>query len=491
MSRDSRRNRSQLREIARRAMVERDLLPDFSEKVLAEVDRLSPVPVDMDPDVRDLRYMLWCSIDNDDSRDLDQLSVAETLPYENGNIRIWVAVADVDVLVPKGSAADKHARHNTTSVYTGAELFPMLPERLSTDLTSLNPGEDRLAMVVEMDISPDGTVARSDIFRAAVHNHAKLAYNAVDAWIEGHGPMPERMEEVEGLPDLVRLQDEAAQRLRHRRFEQGALELDTIQARPVFADDDTLTGLEEDQRNRAKELIENFMIAANGVTARYLDSHGYASIRRVVRTPKRWPRIVDLAREFGHRLPEEPDAAALEAFLEERREADPETFPDVSLSVVKLLGSGEYAVDLPGQDPPGHFGLAVQDYAHSTAPNRRYPDLITQRLLKAALAREKSPYTTQELEALAQQCTRKEDDANKVERRVRKSAAAVLLETRVGQTFDGIVTGASNKGTWVRIFRPPVEGRVIRGERGLDVGDRVRVRLVDTNVEMGFIDFER
>ena len=491
MSRNPRRNRNDLREIARRAMIERDLLPDFSDKVLAEVDRLSPVPVDADPDVRDLRYMLWCSIDNDDSRDLDQLTVAETLPYEDGNIRIWVAVADVDVLVPKGSAADKHAWHNTTSVYTGAEMFPMLPERLSTDLTSLNPGEDRLAMVVEMDISPDGTVVRSDVFRAAVHNHAKLAYNAVDAWIEDHGPMPERMEDVAGLAELVRLQDEAAQRLRRRRFEEGALELETIQARPVFADDDTLTDLEEDLRNRAKELIENFMIAANGVTARFLDSHGYASLRRVVRTPKRWPRIVDLARELGHRLPEEPDAAALEAFLEERHDADPETFPDLSLSVVKLLGSGEYAVDLPGQDPPGHFGLAVQDYAHSTAPNRRYPDLITQRLLKAALARERSPYTVEELEALARQCTRKEDDANKVERRVRKSVAAVLLERRIGQTFEGIVTGASNKGTWVRIFRPPVEGRVVRGERGLDVGDRVRVRLIDTNVEMGFIDFER
>lgn len=486
----NRRNRSELLEVARRAMIERDLAPDFSDKVLAEADRLSPVPVDSDPDVRDLRHMLWCSIDNDDSRDLDQLTVAEQLPLQDGNIRIWVAVADVDVLVPKSSVIDRHAKHNTTSVYTAAQIFPMLPEQLSTDLTSLNPREDRLAVVVEMDIAPDGTIASSDIYRAAVYNHAKLAYNSVDAWIEGHGPMPERMEEVEGLPELIQLQDEAAQRLRRRRFEMGALDLETIEARPVF-DDGELTDLEEDRRNRGKELIENFMIAANGVTARYLDTHGYASLRRVVRTPKRWPRIVSLALEFGERLPEEPDAAALEAFLETRKEADPDTFPDLSLSVVKLLGSGEYAVDLPGQDPPGHFGLAVQDYTHSTAPNRRYPDLITQRLLKAALAHERSPYSVEELEGLAAHCTRKEDDAAKVERRVRKSAAALLLENRIGQTFDGIVTGASHKGTWVRIFRPPIEGRLIHGEEGLDVGDRVRVRLVGTNVEKGFIDFAR
>jgi exoribonuclease-2 len=496
MSRNFRPHRNVLTEIAWQAMTERDLLPDFTDKVKGQVDQMEPVDPGNVPEARDLRHLLWCSIDNDDSRDLDQLTVAEMAdggsgdPHDGAPIRIWVAVADVDSLVRKDSPVDRHAKHNTTSVYTAARIFPMLPERLSTDLTSLNPDEDRLAVVVEMVVAGDGEILESDIYRAVVHNHAKLAYNAVDAWIEGHGPMPERMAAVDGLADLVHLQDAAAQRLRQRRFEGGALDLETPEARPVF-EDGTLTDLEEDLRNRGKELIENFMVAANGVTARYLDHHGFASLRRVVRTPKRWPRIVELAREFGERLPEEPDSKALEKFLEARHEADPDTFPDLSLSVVKLLGRGEYAIDLPGQDPPGHFGLAVKDYTHSTAPSRRYPDLITQRLLKAALEHEHTPYTNDELAALALHCTRKEDDAEKVERRVRKSAAALLLEKRIGQTFDGIVTGASPKGTWVRIFRPPVEGRVIHGERGLDVGDRVKVRLVDTNVEMGFIDFER
>jgi VacB/RNase II family 3'-5' exoribonuclease len=481
--------RYDLKAIARRAMLERDFEPDYPPEAMHEADALrGPGEADGDPKVRDLTDLPWASIDNDDSRDLDQLTVAD--PQKNGSTRVLVAVADVDVLVSRGSAIDEHAHHNTTSIYTAGQTFHMLPERLSTDLTSLVEGEDRLAMVVEMFVDEDGGVSPGEIFRARVHNHAKLAYPSVSAWLTGDGPMPGRMAQVKAIPEQIRIQDEAARRLRRRRAERGALDLQTIEARPVFTDGD-LVDLREEGKNRAKDLIEDFMIAANGVTAAFLDKRGYASLRRVVRTPKRWPRIVDIARDLGERLPEEPDARALSDFLEGRRQADPDTFPDLSLSVVKLLGSGEYALDLPGQDPPGHFGLAVRDYAHSTAPNRRYPDLVLQRLLKAAVGRARSPYSTDELEALARHCTRKEDDAQKVERRVGKSAAALLLVRKVGQQFEGIVTGASDKGTWVRIFHPPVEGRVVKGEEGLDVGERTRVRLASVDVERGYIDFAR
>ena len=480
------RHRADLQQIAHRVMSERGLLPDFSPEAVAETGRLSAVPVENEPEVRDLRQLLWASIDNDDSRDLDQLSVAEALPQ--GGTRVLVAIADVDAVVHKGTAIDQHAAQNTTSVYTAAEIFPMLPLRLSTDLTSLGPGDDRLAMVVEMEVQEDGSVGRSDIYRAWVHNRAKLAYNAVGAWLEGHGPLPEAAAAVHGLDELLRLQDDAAQRLRKLRFEHGALGLQTIEARPVF-DQDQVTGLEAETRDRAKDLIEDFMIAANGVTAKFLESRGLPSLRRVVRQPKRWPRIVELAAGLGETLPGDPDAGALEKFLEKRRKADPLRFPDLSLSVIKLLGAGEYAVDRPGQTPPGHFGLAVRDYTHSTAPNRRFPDLITQRLLKATFSGQPVPYTADELDSIARHCTEQEDAANKVERQVQKSAAAMLLENRIGQHFDGIVTGASEKGTWVRIFYPPVEGKVVHGWDGMDVGEKVRVRLVGTNVERGLIDF--
>jgi exoribonuclease II len=482
-----RHDRSDLKEIARRAMLEKGLQPGFPRDALAELDSIrGPAPV-VGPAIRDLRDRLWISIDNDDSRDLDQLSVSEPAP---GGTTIFVAIADVDALVPKGSAIDGRARQNTTSVYTAAEIFPMLPERLSTDLTSLNEHEDRLAVVVEMLVTDDGALQRSDVYRAAVNNRAQLAYDAVSVGLEG-GTMPAKAVSVPGVPEQLQVQDRAAQALRRLRHERGALELESIEPRAVFDGDDALVGLAVFPKNRARELIEDLMIAANGVTARFLQERGFASLRRVVRSPERWEKIVAVAAGYNVKLPPEPDAAALEAFLLERRRVDPVRFPDLSLVIVKLMGAGEYVVERPGESPVGHFGLAVRDYTHATAPNRRFPDLITQRLLKAALAGDRSPYPAGELGALAAHCTEQEDDANKVERQVRKSAAALLLERRIGDRFDGLVTGASDKGTWVRIFDPPAEGKLVHGFDGLEVGDKLRVKLISTDVEKGFIDFVR
>ena len=467
-------------------MLQRGLLPDFSAEVVAETSSIAKAAAASDPSVRDLRSLLWASIDNDDSLDLDQLSVAEQLP--DGAAKILVAIADVDAIVKITSAIDGHAQTNTTSVYTAAEIFPMLPEKLSTDLTSLADGKERLSIVIEFEVGADGAVGKSDIYRAVVVNRAKLAYNSVAAWLDGTAPAPAPIAKVSGLDENLRLQDRVAQAMKTRRHRQGALSLETIEARPVF-DGDSLTDLQADRKNRATELIEDFMIGANGVTARYLEQKGFPALRRVLRSPERWARIVELARDEGGRLPPRPDSGALQEFLEERRQADPTHFPDLSLSVVKLLGRGEYVVDFPGQPVAGHFGLAVNDYTHSTAPNRRFPDLITQRLLKAALSGTPSPYTSDELNDLAGHCTDQEDNATKVERQVRKSAAALLLESRVGDRFDGIVTGASDKGTWVRIDHPAAEGRVVRGQKGFDVGDHVTVELIDTDVERGFVDF--
>jgi VacB/RNase II family 3'-5' exoribonuclease len=469
-------------------MLERGLVPDFPLPALAELDAIGGPATRRDGQERDLRSLLWCSIDNDDSRDLDQLTVAEPMP--DGATRILVAIADVDALVKKASALDDHARQNTTSVYTAAETFPMLPEKLSTDLTSLNHEADRLAIVVEMVVASDGALRSSDVYGATVRSRAKLAYNSVAAWLEGRGPIPPGISSVAGLDENLRLQDRVAQALKSLRHEHGALDLETIEARPEF-DGDAITALAAETRNRAKDIIEDFMVAANGVTARYLASKGSPSVRRVVRTPKRWDRIVELAAERGETLPLEPDAKALDQFLLAAKAADPLRFPDLCLSVVKLLGAGEYVVEVPGGGVTGHFGLAVKDYAHSTAPNRRFPDLITQRLLKAAAAGRPGPYATEELEALARHCTEAEDAAKKVERQVAKSAAAMLLEPRVGEQFDAIVTGASEKGTWVRLLHPPVEGRLEGGPSGIDVGHRLRVALVRTDVERGYIDFKR
>jgi VacB/RNase II family 3'-5' exoribonuclease len=490
MNQATEHDRAALQRIARRVMQERGLLPDFSAAALAELGRLQrPAEVGAaDADVHDLRSLLWCSIDNDDSLDLDQLTVAEAVPGDG--IRIRVAIADVDALVAKATAIDEHAAYNTTSVYTAAQVFPMLPEKLSTGLTSLNQEQERLAVVFDMVVALEGSVQSSDVYRARVHSKAKLAYNSVAAWLDATGSAPAKIAAVEGLADTLRLQDQVAQRMQTYRHVHGALSLETIEAEPVF-EGDLVSGIQTDEKNRAKSIIEDFMIAANGVAARFLEAKGSPSIRRVVRTPKRWDRIVEIAADQGTRLPGTPDAVALEGFLTAMKAKDPLRFPDLSLAIIKLLGPGEYVADPPGADVGGHFGLAVKDYGHSTAPNRRFTDLVTQRLLKAALAVRAVPYTIDELNELAFLCTKQEDAANKVERQVGKSAAALFLRGKVGQQFDGMVTGAADKGTWVRLLELPVEGRVVEGFRGLDVGGRVRVQLLGVDVERGFIDFRR
>jgi VacB/RNase II family 3'-5' exoribonuclease len=474
--------------IARRAMIEHGLLPDFSPEAQRQAESTSPADSTKHPAIRDLRALLWSSIDNDDTRDLDQLVVAE--PLAGGLVKILVAIADVDALVARSSAIDDHARSNTTSVYTAAKTFPMLPEKLSTDLTSLHEGQERLAVVIEMTIDAEGQISASDVYRALVLNRAKLTYDGVAAWLDGNAPPPAPLAAIPGLDRQLRQQDQVAQALRRLRFDRGALNFETVQARPVF-NEGVLTDLRADERNRAKELIEDFMIAANGVVARYLQNKGRSLLRRVLRSPERWPRIVALAAGVGERLPAQPDAAALNAFLAARRSVDPATFPELSVSVLKLLGSSEYAVELPNQPSEGHFGLAVNEYTHSTAPNRRFPDLITQRLLKAALDGGPAAYADDELRELAAHCTLQERNATKVERQVRKAATALLLADRIGQQFNGVVTGASEKGTWVRISEPVAEGKVVKGPAGLDVGDRVRVELVHVDPERGFIDFAR
>lgn len=477
-----------LQDIARRVMLERGLLPDFSAEALAELSNIEADSALDEETVRDLRHLPWVSIDNDDSLDLDQLTVAEVLGEDT--VKIMVAVADVDALVRNGTAIDDHACHNTTSIYTAAVTFPMLPEKLSTNLTSLNLNKDRPAIVIDMIVSADGSVKDSDIYRAHVRNHAKLAYNSIAAWLEGKD-MPEALAVISGLSENLRIQDRLAQRMKAFRHDHGALDFETIEARPVF-EGDKIRELNVEKRNRAKDLIEDFMIAANGATSRYLSSQNVPSLRRVVRTPKRWSRIVELASEHGFNLSDTPDPKGLENFLMKEKATDPLRFPDLSLAIIKLLGPGEYVAEIPGNTHAvGHFGLAVRDYTHSTAPNRRYPDLITQRMLKSALNGQPPPYAIGNLETLAEHCTEMEDVAKKVERQVEKSAAAMLLESRIGDQFDAIVTGAAPKGTWVRLLDFPVEGRLIQGFKGVDVGHRVRVQLIHTDVDRGFIDFKR
>jgi ribonuclease R len=488
MSHSAEPHRTLLLRVARHTMLLYGLEPDFAPAALAEAQALAEPAPPWGAELCDLTGLPWCSIDNDDSRDLDQLTVAE--PLAGGGTRIRVAVADVSAAVAPGSALDGHAGTNTTSVYTPPQNFPMLPERLSTDLTSLGQDADRLALVVEMTVDAGGASGAAKVCRAVVRNRAKLAYPGVGAWLEGRGPLPAAAGAIPELAGNLRLQDQAAQRLKAFRHEHGALELDTIEVHARF-DGDQVGGLAADERNRARDLIEDFMIAANGAVARFLEERRFPIMRRVVRSPERWQRIADIALEHGIELPPAPDSKALNDFLIQRRAADPLRFPDLSLAVIKLLGRGEYVASYPGQEVTGHFGLAVREYAHSTAPNRRYPDLITQRLLKAALAGREVPYARGALEALAANCTLKEDGAQKVERLMRKAAAACLLSEHLGKEFDGIVTGASPKGTWARIFDPPVEGRIESGQAGLDVGDQVRVRLIHTDPERGFIDFAR
>ena len=483
------KQRAFLLRLARRAMIERGLEPDFPPAVMADAEHLAAPSAPFGAEVRDLRKLLWCSIDNDDSRDLDQLTVAAALPEDR--IRALIAVADVSALVAADSRLDVHAGANTTSIYTPPRNYPMLPERLSTELTSLGPGQDRLAFVVEFVVDGQGNAESVQIYRAVVHNQAQLTYSGVGAWLEGKGGMPEAVASVSGLADNLRLQDQAAQRLRAYRHEHGALELETLEVRTPL-------------RGRRRERT-----ARRGAEPRQGTDRGFHDCSQRRGGAVSWPasasrscaawcgrpnagRASSMSRmSWGRTLPVEPDALALHDFLVRRRAADPIRFPDLSLTVIKLLGRGEYALSLPGQEVTGHFGLAVSDYTHSTAPNRRYPDLLTQRLLRAALEQSPVPYTNERLEKIAVHCTKKEDDVQKVERLLRKAAAACLLDGQIGREFDGIVTGASAKGTWVRIFNPPVEGRVERGSAGLDVGDRVTVELIHTNPERGFIDFAR
>jgi exoribonuclease-2 len=468
-------------------MIENGFEPDMPPEVEHELQAMGDKQPG-DVPARDMRSVLWSSIDNHDSRDLDQIEFAEKLP--NGDIRLMIGIADVDAFVSSGTAIDRHALRNTTSIYTGVRIFPMLPVQLSNDTTSLLEDVDRFAVVIELVVDADGEVRSNEVYRALVRNHAKLVYERIGAWLEERTPVPPEVSKVVGLEDQLRLQNEATERLRELRKRNGALNLQTIEAKTV-AVDGRVVDLVASEHNRARDIIESFMVAANTEMAGFLEAEGWPSIRRVVRTPERWPRIAEIAKGFGENLPEEPDSRALAAFLTRRRAADPVHFPDLSLSIVKLMGPGEYVVERAGAESEGHFGLAVHDYTHSTAPNRRYPDLITQRLLKAVVARRPSPYTEAELRDIAEHCTEREDAARKVERLMRKASAAVLLGERIGDTFDAIVTGASNKGTFVRLIAPPAEGRVVRGEHGMDVGDRVRVKLLSTEPERGFIDFAR
>jgi exoribonuclease II len=477
-----------LRAIAHRAMIDRGLEPDFPADAIHQLKGIPGPARETNQSIRDLRDRLWCSIDNDTSMDLDQLTVAEKLAADG--VKVMVAVADVDAIVKPQSPIDRHASKNTTSVYTAAEIFPMLPERLSTNLTSLGEGEDRLALVIEMDVAADGSIQEFQVYRALVNNHAKLAYRSVGAWLEGRDKMPEKIAQTQGLDEQLRMQDQIAQVLKSVRYLHGALDFETIEPEAVLREGQVVE-LRVERKNRAQQLIEDFMIAANEVSAQFLDKHGLPALRRVVRSPERWDAIRKVAEGFGDDLPSDPDSKALAGFLARRREADPLRFPDLSLTIVKLLGRGEYVLQLPGQQSTGHFGLAVREYSHSTAPNRRFPDLITQRLLKAALVGSKPPYSPTELTSLATHCTEQEDAAAKVERQVRKSAAAQFLSGRIGEIFDGLVTGASDKGTWVRLLKPPAEGKLMNAQKGLKIGDRIKVQLSGLNIERGFIDFVR
>ncbi len=471
-------------------MLDNKLVPDFSAPAVEQVQALpAKAPLVLDAaQAKDLRHLPWSSIDNLESKDLDQIEVAEVL--SDGKVRVLVGIADVDLLVPRGSALDQQAGQNTTSVYTGAVTFPMLPEVLSTGLTSLNEGEERMAIIIEYVVEPDGSVTASQVYRAAVLNRAKLTYQQVGPWLAGEGPVPEALEKDAQLAEQVRIQDKVAQALRRHRHERGALELETIEARPV-AQNGQVVALELTRKNRARELIEDFMIAANAAMARFLEGKGVSSIRRVVKEPDRWKRIVELAATLNETLPEQASSVALAQFLAKRRAADPLHFPDLSLAVVKLMGPGEYALEKPGQVHQGHFGLAVQDYTQSTAPNRRYADLITQRLVKACLNGHPSPYADAELIEIARRCMDGANAAQKVERQMRKVAAALFLAPRLGEHFQAIVTGVTHHGTFVRLLDPPAEGRVVANERGLDVGDQVEVMLKATEPKRGFIDFVR
>lgn len=478
----------ELENIARRLMRENHFVIENPPAVEKELREIEAEKLTFDADTIDLRSLLWSSIDNETSRDLDQIEYAEQLP--NGDIKLLVGIADVDWLAPRDSAIDEFAAQNTITVYTEGEIFPMLPAELSTDATSLLPDVDRLAMIVEMIVGENGDVTETKIYRAATRNRAKLTYERVGAWLDENADAPREFAEIENLREQILLQKEAAQRLYKFRRDKGALEFETVESEAV-KEGDKIVDLRSVYSNSAQMIIENLMIAANVETAEFLEARNIPSIRRVVKTPARWNGIRDIARKFGATLPDAPDSRALSEFLEKRKRADELHFPDLSLSIIKLLGAGEYVVQTADEDAEGHFGLAVRDYAHSTAPNRRYPDLIVQRLLKAAIKNESSPYSVDELKAIAARCNERESAARKIERQMRKTVAANVMQNRVGETFDAIVTGITPSGTFARILRPPVDGRIVKNEENLKVGEQIAVKVIDTDVEKGFIDFAR
>lgn len=479
-----------LHHIAREVMRARGFDPQFSPEVQKQVSQLPQTfpEIGTDHDRRDLRDLPWSSIDNDDSRDLDQIEAAERV--SSSETKVLVGIADVDAFVAKSSAIDDHAARETTTVYTGVEMFPMLPEQLSTGLSSLLPGADKLCVVIEFLVGDDGEIKSSDVYRALVRNRAQLAYSAVGAWLQGSGGVPERLKDSAELQQQVHLQDCVAGYLRDQRYQHGALNIESTEVRPVMSKGE-IVGIADQEKNRASGLIEELMIAANESVARLLEAKKVSSIRRVVKTPERWSRIVELAAQHGGHLPEKPDSKALNDFLMQRKAADPDRFADVSLTVIKLMGPGEYVLERPGDPDIGHFGLAVQDYTHSTAPNRRFADIVTQRLLKAVLADKPAPYSDAELTSIAANCTLKQDAARKVERDMSKRIAAVVMHSRIGETFDAIVTGANEHGVFVRVLKPHIEGMLVRGQNGLDVGDRLRAKLVNTDAHRGYIDFAK
>ena len=473
--------------LARESMIEHGFEPEFPPEVQQQLDQLNANPPKLAPgdEIRDLRDLPWSSIDNDTSKDLDQIEVAQDL---GGNTKVMIGIADVDVFAARDTPIDLHAAKETTTVYAGVRIFPMLPEELSTGASSLLENEDRLAVVMEYVVDEKGSLASSEIYRALVRNKAQLAYSTVGPWLEGKAAPPGKIDGNGDMQQQLKLQDKAAQALKNERYRHGALNIESTELQPVFQGEQVV-GITRQEKNRASELIEDFMIAANGVVARFLLD--VSSIRRIVKTPERWDRIVELAAQHGEKLPATPDSRALNDFLEKQKTADPDRFPEVSLIVVKLMGPGEYVLEPAGDTGEGHFGLAVQDYTHSTAPNRRFADVVTQRLIKAKLAKRPGPYSDAELNGIAQNCTLKENAARKVEREMSKRIAAVAMSHRIGEAFDAIVTGVNQHGTFVRIFEPHVEGMLQHGRNGLDVGDRLRVKLVRTDAQRGYIDFDR
>src|ERR1700736_2774821 len=479
-----------LKAAAEKIMIENGFEPEFPPQVQQELEELKahPPTIAPSPTIRDLRGLLLSSIDNDTSRDLDQAEVAERLP--DGGTKILVAIADVDAFVSKNSAIDVHAAKETTTVYTGVRNFPMLPEQLSTKTTSLLDTDDKLSIVIEFVVCEDGSVDSSGVYQAIVRNKAQLTYNAVGAWLENKSGTPDKVAASTELQSQLKLQDEIAQALKNVRHRHGALNIETIEVSPVVLNDKVVDVVKQ-EKNRATELIEDFMIAANEVVARMLEANNVSSIRRVVKTPERWGRIVELAAKQGEQLPTDPDSKALNEFLVKRKAADPDHFADLSLAVIKLMGPGEYVLERPGDPEQGHFGLAVQDYTHSTAPNRRFADLVTQRLIKAVLANQPAPYSDDELAAIALNCTLKEDAARRVERKMSKRIAAVSISGRIGETFDAVVTGVTSHGTFVRVLKPAVEGLLTQGQQRADVGDKLHVKLTGTDIQRGYIDFVR